>query len=55
MPVLSTIEAQHNIAKEPQKHGNTKNQLLTAIQPRSEDCYSSLCPISELHDPVDLW
>ncbi len=59
MPVLSTVEAQLLFHKSicessPISTGMARNRRLTTNKPRSlHRCYSTLCPISELSDPVD--
>ncbi len=64
LPVLSTIrgtglvtQAQYRKTS-PSSTGMARNRRLATNKPRSEIeklhwCYSTLCPISELHDPVD--
>ncbi len=63
MPVLSTVEAhlslhKRNITKQSQKHGNGKKPVANYDKQRSESAlvlqYVLLCPVNELHDPVDL-
>ncbi len=57
----STVEAQlwlhkRNIVKEPQKHRNAKKPAAIQRTSRGQKLqwhYSTLCPISELHYPVD--
>ncbi len=63
MPVLSTVEARlylhkHNIAKEPEKHGNVKKLVANYETTMVRNCtgvtvQSTPCCINELHDPVD--
>ncbi len=66
MPVLSTVEAQllfhkPSIVMEPQRHRNEKKQKKTAANYELAEfkncklwCYSTLCPINEFNDPVDM-
>ncbi len=59
MPVLSAVEAQlslHqcNTVKEPQKHGNVQklvaNYKPAEVRQELQWCFSTQCPIHELHD-----
>ncbi len=63
MPVLSTAEAQLSLhkqsisRKQPQKHETDKKSAANYEPAKVRKlycCYSTLCPISELHDPVLL-
>ncbi len=55
---ISTVEAQLSLhkRKQPQKHRNGKKPAANyELQAKVRNCagHNTLCPISELHDPVD--